>query len=135
VADLTAVAGFSRGFFERSEAPAELEYMREAFDRNETAAFIAATQSILSLDLEEFVDQVRAPLLLIGGGEDNMTPLDPAASGFGMNAFAARVPEARYEVIPGCGHYMVIEEPVKTAEHILSFIPRSAVPEPSEVRR
>jgi 3-oxoadipate enol-lactonase len=135
VADLTAVAGFSRGFFERSEATAELEYMREAFDRNETAAFVKATESILGLDLEQFVDAVQGPLLLIGGGEDNMTPLAPAASGFGMNEFAARVPHARYEVIPGCGHYMVIEEPAKTAEHILSFIPRSAAHETRGVGR
>ena len=132
VADLTAVAGFSRRFLECAEAPAELEKMREAFAQNETSAFIKATESILELDLEAFVGEVRAPLLLIGAAEDNMTPLAPAAGGFGMNAFAARHPEARYEVIPECGHYLVLEQPAKTAELIRSFLPQRV---PSEKER
>ncbi len=125
VADLTAVAGFSRGYFEREDALAELAFMRAAFARNEASAFIAATQSILDLDLESFIDDVKAPLLLIGADEDNMTPVRPAASGYGMEQFGKRAAQAQFEMIPECGHYMVLEKPEQTAAHILSFVPRN----------
>lgn len=122
VADLTAVAGFSRAFFERPEAAGELERMREAFAHTDPEAFARATEGILTLDLAPLAGDVRAPLLLIGGDEDNMTPVDPAGDGFGLRQLAARVPGARLVVIPQCGHYMVIEQPEATAEAIVEFV-------------
>jgi 3-oxoadipate enol-lactonase len=122
VADLTAVAGFSRAFFERPDAHAELERMRQAFSGNDPATFMGATQGLFDLDLSPLAADVRAPLLLIGGDEDHMTPVDPAPSGFGFRQLLERVPGARMAVVPESGHYMVIERPEPTAGHIVDFV-------------
>jgi len=126
VADLTAVAGFSRAFFERPDAAAELERMRTAFSVTDREAFARATEGILELDLSPLADDVRAPLLLIGGDDDAMTPVDPAGSGVGLRRLAERVPGARLAVIPECGHYMVIERPEETARLIVDFVGEAA---------
>src|SRR5687767_1206147 len=51
VADLTSVAGFGRAFFDRPEAQAQFESMREAFSKNSPESFIAAIGAIERSDL------------------------------------------------------------------------------------
>lgn len=48
---------------------------------------------------------LRAPTLLIAGGQDRMTP--PRAA----TALAAAIPGARLAVLPGCGHALMAERP------------------------
>ncbi len=122
VADLTSVAGFARGFYDRPEAQAQLQTMREAFAKNTPEAMIAGTETIERTDLSEFVDRVRAPTLLVAGAEDNMTPFNPAASGSGFEQIKDRIPGARLVIIEDSGHYLVIEQPERTAEEILRFM-------------
>jgi 3-oxoadipate enol-lactonase len=122
VAELTAVAGFSRGFFEQPDAGLQLARMRTAFAGTEPGTFTRATEALFDLDLAPLAGQVRAPLLVIGGEEDDITPVDPAPSGFGLRQLAERIPGARLEVLPGCGHYMVIEAAEATAACVSEFL-------------
>jgi 3-oxoadipate enol-lactonase len=124
VADLTAVAGFSRNYYERPEAAAQLEQMREAFAHNDPAAFVAATRGIFTLDLSPLAADVKAPLLLLAGSEDHMTPVEPAPSGYGFSQLVEAIPEAELAIIPDCGHYLVIEQPEAAARHVIDFIRR-----------
>lgn len=73
-------------------------------------------------DLSGHVPQVRAPTLLLAGDQDNMTPLEPAASGCGMAEIARVLPGARSVVLPQCGHYLVIEQPGAAAALIGDFL-------------
>ena len=122
VADLTSVAGFARGYYERPEAEAQLAAIRTAFARTAPAAFCAGTEMIERSDLSGYVPQVRAPTLLLAGDQDNMTPLEPAASGYGMAAIAGALPGARSVVLDQCGHYLVIEQPGQAAALIGEFL-------------
>ncbi len=122
VADVTSVAGFARGFYDRPEAEAQLAAMRAAFARNTPEAFIAGTETIERTDLSGFAPQVRAPTLLLAGAEDNMTPFRLSQSGVGFHQMRDMIPDNRLEVLPDCGHYLVIEQPGLAAAAIVDFI-------------
>jgi pimeloyl-ACP methyl ester carboxylesterase len=125
VSDLTAVAGFSRTFFEREECAAQLERMRAVFERTDPDVFVAATEALERTDLSPLAARVQAPTLLLGGREDTMTPLDPGASGFGLVQLRDRMPRAELVVLEDCGHYLVIEQPQEAASHIVDFLQRA----------
>jgi pimeloyl-ACP methyl ester carboxylesterase len=126
VADLTSVAGFARGFYDRPEAPAQLAAMRIAFSRNTPEAFIAGTEAIERSDLSALVPIVRAPVLLLAGAEDNMTPYQPSSSGVGFKDIQRQFHDSRLEILPECGHYLVIEQPESATAHIVSFMGAAA---------
>ena len=124
VADLTSVAGFARGFYDRPEAEAQLQSMRDAFMKNTPEAFIAGTETIERTDLGALVSRITAPTLLLAGAEDNMTPFKPSPSGVGFAQIEELLPASNLVVIPDCGHYLVIEQPEAASRHIADFLLR-----------
>ena len=124
VADLTAVAGFARRFYETPGAQAQLASMREAFSHTTVDAFIASTEMIERTDLSPLISRVWAPTLLLAGAEDNMTPFRPAASGVGMSRMADSMEWSQKSVIEESGHYLVLEQPEQVAELIIKFLNR-----------
>ena len=124
VADLTSVAGFARSFYDRPEAEAQLQSMREAFMKNTPEAFIAGTETIERTDLSGLVSKITAPTLLLAGAEDNMTPFKPAASGVGFAQIENVLSSGDLIVIPDCGHYLVIEQPEAASKHVVDFLYR-----------
>ncbi len=124
VADVTSVAGFARGFYDRPEAEAQLQSMRDAFMKNTPEAFIAGTETIERTDLSDLVAKIVAPTLLLAGAEDNMTPFKPSASGVGFAQIETLLPSSDLIVIPDCGHYLVIEQPEAASRHITDFLYR-----------
>ena len=122
VADLTSVAGFARSFYERPEADAQLESMREAFSHTEPEAFISGTETIEKTDLSALTSEIRAPVLFLAGDEDNMTPFKPADSGVGMLQIQASLPSCETAVLEECGHYLVIEQPERASALIEKFL-------------
>ena len=122
VADLTSVAGFARGFYERPDAEGQLASMREAFSKTTAEAFIAGTETIERTDLSPLLSKIRAPVLLLAGKEDNMTPFQPAPSGVGFAQMVKGLANAELIVLPECGHYLVIEQPELAADKIIAFL-------------
>lgn len=122
VVDLTSVAGFARGYYERPEAAAQFEAMYTAFAATTPAAFIAGTETIEKTDLGPLLPLVIAPTLLLAGAEDNMTPFNPAPSGIGFSTIEKVLPDCRLHILPDCGHYLVIEQPEMAAKLIVDFI-------------
>ena len=127
VTDLTSVAGFARGYYERPEAAAMFETMYAAFAATKPEAFIAGTEIIESTDLSPLLPLIKSRTLLLAGAEDNMTPFDPAPSGVGFSTIARVIPGAELHVLDDCGHYLVLEQPEKAAELLVEFVSRSAV--------
>jgi 3-oxoadipate enol-lactonase len=122
VADLTSVAGFARGFYDRPEAQDQLAAMRLAFLKNTPEAFIAGTETIERTDLSAYAPQIVAKTLLLAGAEDNMTPFKPSLSGVGFSKIETMMPTAKMVVLPECGHYLVIEQPELATETIKDFM-------------
>jgi 3-oxoadipate enol-lactonase len=122
VADLTSVAGFARGFYDRAEAQAQLAAMRVAFSKNTPQAFIAGTETIERTDLSAYAPMIKTPTLLLAGQEDNMTPFKPSPSGVGFSQIEKMMPNAELVVLPDCGHYLVIEQPELATRAIIDFM-------------
>ena len=122
VADLTSVAGFARGFYDRPDAQAQLASMRVAFSKNTPEAFIAGTETIERTDLSAYAPQIKVPTLLLAGAEDNMTPFKPSDSGVGFAQIETMMPTAKLVVLPGCGHYLVIEQEALATQKIVEFM-------------
>ncbi|QGN55872.1 alpha/beta fold hydrolase [Novosphingobium sp. Gsoil 351] len=124
VTDLTSVAGFARGYYERAEAQAQFDEMYLAFAATKPEAFVAGTQIIEGTDLEPLLPNVKAPTLLLAGKEDNMTPFNPAPSGCGFATIAQVIPGAELHVLDDCGHYLVLEQPEEATRLIVDFVNR-----------
>jgi len=128
VADLTSVAGFGRGFYDRPDAAEQLAEMRIAFSKTRIEAFISGTETIEKTDLSPLLNSISAPTLLLAGLEDNMTPFNPAPSGVGFSTIQDRLPNCELKVLPDCGHYLVLEQPARAAALIAEFLSRQPIP-------
>jgi pimeloyl-ACP methyl ester carboxylesterase len=60
--------------------------------------------------------RLRAPTLVVAGGDDRLPPLAHA------EALAQAIPGAELEVIPGAGHLPYLESPDRFAERALAFL-------------
>lgn len=70
-----------------------------------------------------FMDElhrIEQPVLLIHGAQDNLVPLSASQEA------ARRLPDARLEVIPGCGHWPQREHPELVNPLIIDFLNREA---------
>lgn len=125
VTDLTSVAGFARGYYERGEAQAQFEEMYEAFSATDPEAFIKGTETIEQTDLSPLLPSITMPTLLLAGREDNMTPFDPAPSGVGFATIQTLLPDCELHVLDDCGHYLVLEQPEKATRLASEFLLRN----------
>jgi 3-oxoadipate enol-lactonase len=73
-------------------------------------------EGILHWDIGERLGLIRAPLLLLGGAEDLLTPPWKCLE------TAQGILHSRFELIPGIGHAFPVEDPKKYVAYALSFI-------------
>ena len=125
VTDLTSVAGFARGYYERPEAQAQFEEMYEAFAATSPEAFIKGTEAIEKTDLSPLLPRIAAPTLLLAGKEDNMTPFNPAPSGVGFSRIVELLPNCELHILDDCGHYLVLEQPEEATRLATEFLLRA----------
>jgi pimeloyl-ACP methyl ester carboxylesterase len=124
VTDLTSVAGFARGYYERPEAQAQFEEMYEAFSATAPEAFIKGTEAIEQTDLSPLLPTITMPTLLLAGREDNMTPFNPAPSGVGFSTIEKLLPDCELHILDDCGHYLVLEQPEHATKLATEFLLR-----------
>ena len=124
VTDLTSVAGFARGYYERAEAEAQFEAMYKAFSATKPEAFVAGTEIIEKTNLGPLLPLVTMPTLLLAGAEDNMTPFNPAPSGIGFSTIEKVLPDCELHILDDCGHYLVLEQPEKATALVTDFLTR-----------
>lgn len=78
---------------------------RAAFLRTAPDVLVAACHALATLDLRAEVGQVRIPVLVLVGGQDEATP--PAMS----RDLAALLPDARLVVLDDCAHVPQLQDP------------------------
>jgi pimeloyl-ACP methyl ester carboxylesterase len=122
LAEVTSVQGFSRGFWDRSDAAEIQAAFIAALESSSTDDFVRDIPLMEQLDLSDAVARIRAPTLLLGADEDQMTPVQSAASGLGMTDLARMIPGATLKVLPECGHFISIEKGSETAAEITAFL-------------
>ncbi|HEY0554827.1 MAG TPA: alpha/beta fold hydrolase [Thermoanaerobaculia bacterium] len=80
----------------------------------------AIISSLEGLDLTPGLAAIRCPTLVLAAEEDRMFPLERS------RALAAAIPGARFEVIPGGSHAIVIERPGEVTRVLRDFL--TAIP-------
>lgn len=80
--------------------------------------FIAQVRAILDApdDLRFELVHLRAPVLVITGSQDSLTPVGDAEE------LAELIPHARLEVIGGAAHGLMVEAPIAFNEAVLGFL-------------
>ncbi|SFJ99234.1 alpha/beta hydrolase [Bradyrhizobium sp. Gha] len=97
-------------------------------------AFVSSGQMIYREPVAHEIPEITEPTLFIMGADDHNAPGRPNAPEalrprMGQNAelakaFAAKMPNARAEVIPDTGHLVFLEAPDKFKELVLGFLRR-----------
>jgi pimeloyl-ACP methyl ester carboxylesterase len=71
-----------------------------------------------SQTLPHLLGAVRAPALVVHGEPDGVVPRSAA------ELYAARLPNARLEIVPGCGHCVEMERPAELVRLVTTFCNR-----------
>jgi 3-oxoadipate enol-lactonase len=91
---------------------------REAFLRTNPDVFRAACDALAELDLRPQLGQVKVPVLVLVGEQDEATP--PPMS----HEIAAGLPQARLKIIPGCAHVPQLQAPSAFLAALGDFLSR-----------
>lgn len=79
-------------------------------------AVVRQQEAISAWSSFDRLGQIRRPTLVICGADDGMVPPENSRQ------IAARVPGAKLELIPQCGHLPMLEKPREVAELVLRFL-------------
>jgi 3-oxoadipate enol-lactonase len=93
---------------------------RAAFLRTDLDVFCAACDALASLDLRPELGKVSVPVLVLVGQHDEATP--PPMS----RELADLLPQARFEIIPGCAHVPQLQSPRLFLDVIADFLPATS---------
>jgi 3-oxoadipate enol-lactonase len=93
---------------------------RAAFLRTDLDVFCAACDTLAALDLRPELGKVTVPVLVVVGQHDEATP--PPMS----RELAALLPQARFEIIPGCAHVPQLQSPRLFLDVIADFLPATS---------
>ena len=100
----------------RAEEPLMLRGWRNMLVRQSAAGYAASCATIRDADLTADAGKISVPTLVVVGDGDLSTP--PAV----VRATAARIPNARFEIIRGAGHLPCIEQPGALVDLILDHL-------------
>jgi pimeloyl-ACP methyl ester carboxylesterase len=106
----------SPGFRRRN--PELLRNIADTLARNPSprgSLFELALASMLH-DTEGKLNRICAPTLVLAGQNDKLLGIDRS------RVLARAIPRATFEVIPGCGHDLTLEQPHATAERLVRFL-------------
>lgn len=94
-------------------------------ERNDPEAFDASLNAFAVADASEWLSKIAAPVLVIGGDLDSMTPWDQGSDGLGQAAIAAATGADTY-VIKGAGHSTLFEAADEHFERVRDFFRSNA---------
>jgi len=96
--------------------PSVVEERKQALMKADPACFRTACLALAALDLSPVLSDIKSETLVMAGSEDATTPPGLARE------LAAKIPNAKFRELQGCGHCPQIENPelfVRTVEDFL----------------
>lgn len=115
-----------RAAFFQSPPPEDVETARAAIRAIAPHVLRETLKTTLTTDIEPWLARIKVPTLLIKGTRDPMLHENPDP--------LTRIPNHRLVLIPGAGHYPMIENPGLVAHVILTFLGQSAAAGPDAAR-
>ena len=103
IADAVMQRWFTPAFHE--SRPDDLAGWRTMLLRQPAQGYIAACEALRDADLTGSIGAIAAPTLVVCGDDDQSTPPEL------VREAASRIPDARFELIAGCGHIPPAEQP------------------------
>jgi pimeloyl-ACP methyl ester carboxylesterase len=76
-------------------------------------------KDLVTRHLVEDAERLKVPTLVIWGGADRLLPLKPVPS------WVDKLPAGELEVIEGCGHMPIIENPEAVSRRLMAFLRQS----------
>lgn len=100
----------------RQTRPTAYQDFREMLLGTSADGYVATCEALRDEDLRPLLGELDLPVLVLGGSEDGSTPPDM------VRAFAASLPDARFELIEGAGHLPSTDAPEAVAEQLAGFL-------------
>ena len=91
--------------------------------------FLAALEALTDYDFRDRLADVKVPVLLVWGEDDNLVPVEDA------DEFERLIPDARKVIFEDTGHVPMLERPQAFNDLIADFLSPDAEPSPSRSRR
>lgn len=114
VAETVATNGTAPSF--RETQPEDFQELISMLASNDPAGYAAQCRAIASMSVEGSFGSVQAPVLLVAGELDGVSPP-------GVNeANAAQLASARVEVVPDCAHIVPREKPAQLLAAVQPFL-------------
>lgn len=105
---------FGPGFLERQ--PDAAGRLLEVLEHADRESYALACEALAAFDLRDELENIRRPLTLVAGAEDQATPVA------GLEEIARRVPGARLIVLDGVGHLAPVEAPAPVADAVRAML-------------
>jgi 3-oxoadipate enol-lactonase len=118
VVDVTIARAFPPDY-ERHH-PEVIAAFRGEFLANDPHGYAAVCRGLGTFCVTPRLHEIRCPTLLLAGEADRLCPPDQAA------AMQSRIAGARRDVLPGIGHFSVVEAPGLFAERCAGFLKEEA---------
>jgi 3-oxoadipate enol-lactonase len=114
VAETVATNGVAPSF--REQRADEFRELIAMLTRNNPRGYAAQCRALVSLDLTARLSEISAPLLLVSGDHDGVSP--PSTT----EATAGLVPNGRFTIVEDCGHNLTWEKPEALATTAWPFL-------------
>jgi 3-oxoadipate enol-lactonase len=96
--------------------PSVVEERKQALMRADPACFRTACLALATLDLSPVLSNIKSETLVMAGSEDATTP--PALA----RELAAKIPQAKFRELQGCGHCPQIENPALFVQVVEEYL-------------
>jgi 3-oxoadipate enol-lactonase len=114
IREMVAQRYFSEAF--RREHADTVKKVMDRFMETPVQGYLGCCEAIRELDFSSHLGAIRAPTLVIAGGEDAGTPVAMS------EAIAKGIPGAKLEVIAGAAHLSAVEKPGEFATLVSGFL-------------
>jgi len=103
----------------REQQPAVVREVSLIIERQPTHGIIAALRTLRDRpDFTPLLRQIRVPVLVVAGDDDQITPAT------GMEEMARAIPGAEFVLIRGAGHLTPLEQPLAVNAAVAAFLER-----------
>lgn len=103
----------------RKANPVIAAFVRESVMRQDPAGYASHCEALSEARPADH-SAIRCPTLLVAGDKDPVAPVDMG------RRLQERINGARLEVVPGVGHWIMVEAPVRSAELLRAHLESSA---------
>lgn len=114
--DFETTARTIAGYFFAESTPERVDASVEMMNRVGQAQTLRDFRACNAFDVLDRLPEIAVPVLAVTGESDQLAPAKYAA------VLGDRVPGAQARIVPGAGHFVMIERPAETNESIAAFL-------------